>query len=138
MGWRDQIAKAIMALQHPMPEKQFFDTYSQHIDLRNRGAADAAAAAQQKIMQEGFAGGGNVNTLPVYRGGPPANVVDMKLAPRAGDTVYLVPNTAAREMGNGMVINPGWKPEPHEVLNIAEDYPSLYQQYRKYFEDPQQ
>jgi hypothetical protein len=138
MSWRDQIAKALVALQHPMPEKKFYDTYSQHIDLRNRGAAEAAAAAQQQIMESGFNQGGNVNTLPAYRGGPPANVVDMKLAPRAGDTVYLVPNEATRETGNGLVINPGWKPQPHEVLNIDQDYPSLYQQYLKHFEDPQQ
>jgi hypothetical protein len=134
MSWRDQLAKAIVEGARPlkpMSADEFYNRYSQHVDLRNRGNPDAAAEVAQQIMTEGFRPGGNVNTLPAYRGGPPRNIVDMKLAPRSGDTVYLVPNEAAREMGNGMVINPGYKPAPHEVLNVGQDYPSLYDEYLK-------
>ena len=118
----------------PLPESQFYNQYSQHVDLRNRGNAAAADEIQRRIMEEGFKQSGNVNTLPVYRGGPPRNIVDMKLAPRSGDTVYLVPSTATTDMGNGMVINKGWKPEPYEILKIAQDYPSLYKEYLKAWE----
>ena len=112
----------------PLTEKQFYNQYSQHVDLRGRAGGNAADI-QRQIMEEGFKRGGNVNTLPPYRGGEPRNIVDMKMAPKAGDTVYLVPNSASREMGNGRVINEGWKPAPHEVLQIGQDYPALYQEY---------
>ena len=125
MNWRELIAKALM----PMKERQFYNNYSQHLDLRNRANPEAAAVAQRQIVEEGFRGGANVNTLPPYRGGEPHNVVDRKFAPRTGDTVYLVPNSVARETGSGQAIAPGWKPAPHEVLQIERDFPALYQEY---------
>jgi hypothetical protein len=116
--------------QKPLTEKQFYDRYSQHLDLRGRVGGNADEIAS-RIAADGFRKSGNVNTMPPYRGGAPRNIVDQKLAPKAGDTVYLVPNSATREMGNGRVINEGWKPESHEILKIEEDYPSLYQAYLK-------
>lgn len=111
----------------PLTEAQFYRKYSQHIDLRGRGGT--AEDNLRNILENGFNQSANVNTLPAYRGGQPRNVVDMKLAPRSGDVVYLVPNEATREMGNGRVINTGWKPADHEVLRITQDYPSLYEEY---------
>jgi len=125
MNWREIIAKALM----PLKERQFYNQYSQHLDLRNRANPEAAAEARRRVMEEGFAGGANVNTLPPYRGGEPSNVVDKKFAPRSGDTVYLVPDAATRQTGSGQSVVPGWKPAPHEVVKIEQDFPALYQEY---------
>lgn len=114
----------------PLTEKQFYNQYSQHLDLRGRAAGNADEIARQ-IAEAGFRRSGNVNTLPAYRGGAPQNIVDMKLAPKAGDTVYLVPNSATTEMGNGRIVNEGWRPLPHEIIKVSEDYPALYQEYLK-------
>lgn len=109
----------------PLSEKAFYNRYSQHVDIRP-GDADARA---KTVMRDGFKSQGNVNTLPPYRGGQWTNVVDRDYAPRKGQTVYLVPNSATREMGNGQVIKEGWKPKPYEVIRASEDYPSMYREY---------
>jgi hypothetical protein len=114
----------------PLSEKQFYNNYSQHIDIRGRQGGTAEDNLKS-VLEGGFKQGGNVNTLPPSRGGEPMNIIEKKFAPKAGDIVYLVPNSATQEMGNGRVINQGWIPQSHEVIRVTKDNPSMYEEYLK-------
>ena len=104
----------------PLSEREFFDQYAQHIDIR--GSRDGTAAAnRESILRDGFRRGINVNALPPSRGGSPSNVVGMNFAPRAGDVVYLAPRGAWKSRPNGMEIQDGWVPRPWEVITVGED-----------------
>ena len=117
----------------PLTEKQFYSQYAQHVDLRGRDGA--SGATKESILRDGFKKGVNVNAMPPYRGGNPTNVMDVKFAPRKGDVVYLAPKSAWKDKPNGMEIQNGWLPKPHEVVEVTEDYPSMYQQYLKSFSE---
>jgi hypothetical protein len=116
----------------PLTAKQFEKMYSQHIDIRNR--SDKLGEERLKaIQEEGFKQGFGLNTLPVYKGGEPRNIVDKVYSPQKGDYVYLVPNNYAEKISSGAKVKGGWKPQENEVLKIEQDYPSLYEEYLKYF-----
>jgi hypothetical protein len=121
----------------PLTEKQFYNQYVQHVDLRNRGK-ETAQSVRDKIMSEGFRGGKNVNALPPSRGGKPLNVIDAKYAPQAGDTVYLAPKGQWVSGPNGPAIAAGWKPAPHEVVTVDDPTKSMYQYYLDSFLKDQQ
>lgn len=114
----------------PLTEAQFNRAYMAHKDLR--GVREGTLEQNLKsIAESGFRRGFNVNLLPPYAGGAPTSIVDRAYAPKAGDVMYLIPQEGRVQAGNGFVTKEGYKPAPHEVLRITEDFPSLYQEYLK-------
>jgi hypothetical protein len=128
------MAFAPVGMTKPLTEKQFFKKYQQHIDLKNR--TDQLGEERAKsIVEKGFNQGFGVNTLPAYRGGEPRNIIDQVFAPKKGDYVYLVPNEFADKLQSGYKVKESWMPKKEEMLKIESDYPSLYQEYLKFFQN---
>lgn len=117
----------LFSRSNTLTEKQFQSQYVQHIDLahRNDGKGEERAAI---IQNEGFRRGNNVNAMPPYMG-KSGNILSEKLAPKAGDIVYLAPKTAWIDGPNGVKIKEGWKPENREIIRVKEDRQSMYQAY---------
>lgn len=116
----------------PLSESKFFSQYAQHIDIRNRGKAEASDVAKL-VLETGFKKGFNVNAMPPYRGGETKGVGG-RFAPKKGDYVYLAPKGSWKDKANGMEIQDGWKPAKYEVIKITSDNPNMYEEYLKSIE----
>lgn len=120
--------------EKPLTERQFYNQYAQHIDIRGRKNGNALET-RSAILRDGFKRGFGVNALPPSRGGEPMNVVERIYGPKKGDVVYLAPRGAWDDTRNGMMIKDGWVPKPHEAIVIEDDENrSMYQRYLEAFQ----
>jgi hypothetical protein len=118
----------------PLTEKQFYNKYAQHIDIKARQEGNPLQNIE-KIMESGFGKSFNVNAVHPYRGGNPSDITSKLFGPKVGDAVYLAPKEAWESTKNGIKIKEGWKPKPWEVVIPDKDYPEMYKLYLNSFNE---
>lgn len=109
--------------------KKKFPKYYQHKLIRNKKDVE-------KIKKEGFKPGIGMNVIPVFKGGKPQDVVDLKYGPRKGDIIMLVPedqvlNVNSRAGGPPPMVKKGFKPKEHEIVEIEYDWQSPLEAQQK-------
>ena len=75
----------------------------------------------KSIQKDGFRQGMGINALPIYEGGEPTNVIDMKYGPKKGDIFILAPKDQVIIGGNGYKIKEGFKPTDDQIVKIEYD-----------------